>query len=134
MPLATVQNQGAEGCKNRIFYNNNREFCGTTEYRRPTAREAFDEKLGGSDVTNVLEALAGVTPGLYAGKIRKIYDTFAEDKPPRKKTPADNLNGDHSIPVPKTPAPPAPAPPPPPAPAPVPEPASPKKARPHRGW
>ena len=106
-------------------------------YRRPkTAKESMKEHFGplwtyGSVIASA--PVGGTIAGLkIASKIKKVYDTLAEKKPPRKPTMADkssHFGGSAfitSLPIPKLPMPspskapsrPAPA-----APAPAPAPA-----------
>ena len=63
-------------------------------YRRPTtAKERMKQKLGpvfeyGSVIASA--PVGGTIAGLkIASKIKKVYDTLAEKKPPRKPTMAD---------------------------------------------
>ena len=114
-------------------------------YRRPTtAKERMTQKLGpvfeyGSIIAS---APAGGTVAGFkiASKIKKVYDTFEEKKPPRKPTMADrsaDFGGSAStLPMPspsKAPSRPAPAA----APAPAPQPtqqARQQRRRQYRGY
>lgn len=85
-------------------------------YRRPTtAKERMKQKLGpvfeyGSVIASA--PVGGTIAGLkIASKIKKVYDTLAEKKPPRKPTMADkssHFGGSAfitSLPIPKLPMP-----------------------------
>lgn len=107
-------------------------------YRRPTtAKERMTQKLGpvfeyGSIIAS---APAGGTVAGFkiASKIKKVYDTFEEKKPPRKPTMADrsaDFGGSAStLPMPKPSPSKAPSRPAVPAPVPAPAPQMTQKAR-----